>query len=107
MLQTFETVITQDGWVKFKESFTLDYSVKSYVTILPKAPLESSNSPLGELLLQLLESTPFSQATWGDSEILEQQVQTSRNAWISDERALEIKKSHGRYLLEHIRMGGL
>lgn len=107
MLQTFETVTTQDGWVKFNEPFTLDYSVKASVTFLPDAPIESSNPLLGEILLQLLESTPFSLATWGDSEILEQQVQTSRNAWISDERVLEIKKSHGNYLIEHIRTGGL
>lgn len=80
MLQTLEAVITPSGWVKFNESFTLDHSVKAYITILPDATIVPSPA-LGEDLLQLLESKPFSQATLGDIEILERQVQANRNAW--------------------------
>lgn len=89
ILQNFKEVVMQEIFVKFNELFTLDLSV-SYFS---DTPLESSKPSLGAILLQLLESTPFSEATWGDCEILEQQVQASRNAWISDERVLEIKKT--------------
>lgn len=81
MLQTLEAVITQSGWVKFNEPFSLDHSVKAYVTILPDTPSDSTTPPLGESLLQLLESTPFSQAAFGEAKVLEQQVQVNRNAW--------------------------
>lgn len=79
MLQTLEAVITPSGWVKFNESFTLDHSVKAYITILPDSTIVTP--ALGENLLQLLESKAFSQAALGDVEILERQVQANRNAW--------------------------
>lgn len=81
MLQTLEAVITQSGWIKFNEPFELDHSVKAYVTILPDAPLESVKEPLGTNLLMLLESKPFSQTPFGDSESIAQQVEANRNAW--------------------------
>lgn len=81
MLQTLEAVITQSGWVKFNEPFTLDHSVKAYVTILPDTPSDPATPPLGESLLQLLESAAFRQASFGDAKVMEQQVQANRNAW--------------------------
>ncbi|WP_044406955.1 hypothetical protein [Thiomicrospira microaerophila] len=76
MLQTLEAVITQSGWVKFNELFTLDHSVKAYVTILPNTTDESPESSSGQNLLQLLESAPF-----GESDSMEKHIQTNRNAW--------------------------
>jgi|GEM_PF-1396193 len=81
MLQTLEAIITQSGLVKFNEPFTLEHSVKAYVTILPDAPADSIKPPLGKNLLQVLESAPFNQASFGDSDKLAQQIQDNRNAW--------------------------
>ena len=81
MLQTLEAVITQSGWVKFNEPFTLDHSVKAYVTILPNATDELPESSSGQNLLQLLESAAFSQAPFGESDSMEKQIQANRNAW--------------------------
>lgn len=70
MLQALEAVITQSGWVKFNEPFTLDHSVKAYVTILPNSTDELPESALGQNLLQLLESAAFSQASFGKNDSL-------------------------------------
>ena len=81
MLHTLEAVITPTGQVKFSEPYTLNHSVKAYVTILPDAPAEQIKKASGQALLQLLETEPFVKASLGDSVKLEQQIQHNRNAW--------------------------
>ena len=84
MLHTLEAVITQTGQVKFSEPYTLNHSVKAYVTILPDVPdvpAEQIKKASGQALLQLLETEPFVKASLGDSVKLEQQIQHNRNAW--------------------------
>ncbi|WP_044408318.1 hypothetical protein [Thiomicrospira microaerophila] len=81
MLQTLEAVITQSGWVKFNEPFTLEHSVKAYVTILPNTTDELPESSSGQSLLQVLDSAAFSQSPFGESDSMEKQIQANRNAW--------------------------
>lgn len=81
MLRTLEATITQNGLVKFNEPYTLDHTVKAYITILPDTHSEHVKPSSGQALLQILSTEPFTTAPMGDAQKLAQQIEQNRNAW--------------------------
>jgi len=81
MLHTLKATITQNGFVKFNEPYTLGHTVKAYITILPDTPNEEVKPSSGQALLQILTSEPFITAPMGKAQEIEQQVKQNRNAW--------------------------